>query len=66
MKTEIFKIDDVEKQADIIEKAAEMLKNGELVAFPTETVYGLAANGLNQQAVRSLYEAKERCLRYQH
>ena len=29
MKTEIFKIDDVEKQADIIEKAAEMLKNGE-------------------------------------
>lgn len=60
MKTEIFKIDDVEKQADIIEKAAEMLKNGELVAFPTETVYGLAANGLNQQAVRSLYEAKER------
>lgn len=60
MKTEIIEINDIEKQADVIEKAAKMLKDGELVAFPTETVYGLAANGLNQQAVKALYEAKER------
>jgi L-threonylcarbamoyladenylate synthase len=40
--------------------AAEKLRNGELVAIPTETVYGLAANGLNDGAVVNIYTVKNR------
>lgn len=40
--------------------AAELLKAGELVAIPTETVYGLAANGLDADAIAKIYEAKGR------
>ena len=40
--------------------AGEILKNGGLVAIPTETVYGLAANALNEEAVKSIYVAKGR------
>lgn len=40
--------------------AAELLLEGKLVAIPTETVYGLAANALNEQAVLSVFEAKQR------
>ncbi|MES2779228.1 MAG: Sua5/YciO/YrdC/YwlC family protein, partial [Bacteroidota bacterium] len=36
------------------------LTNGELVAIPTETVYGLAANAFNPQAVTAIYKAKNR------
>ncbi|MDR2562214.1 MAG: threonylcarbamoyl-AMP synthase, partial [Holophagales bacterium] len=43
-----------------ISKAAGILKSGGLVAFPTETVYGLGADGLNQNAVEKIYEAKGR------
>lgn len=52
MQTEIIKIDmsvpDWDKQLD---KAAEVLKSGGLVAFPTETVYGLGADALDEKAV---------------
>lgn len=41
-------------------KARELLEQGELVAIPTETVYGLAGNALNAQAVAKIYEAKNR------
>ncbi len=41
-------------------KAAEILRSGELVAIPTETVYGLAANALNPEAVLKIYETKGR------
>jgi L-threonylcarbamoyladenylate synthase len=41
-------------------KAGKLLLAGELVAIPTETVYGLAANALNERAVLKIYEAKER------
>ncbi len=41
-------------------RAAEALKAGELVAFPTETVYGLGADALDDEAVARVYEAKER------
>ena len=41
-------------------RAAKIIKNGELVAIPTETVYGLAANGLDEQAVAKIFEAKGR------
>lgn len=40
--------------------AAEVIKNGGLVAVPTETVYGLAANGLDGDAVMKIYEVKNR------
>jgi L-threonylcarbamoyladenylate synthase len=43
-----------------IEKAAELLRAGRLVAFPTETVYGLGANALDGAAVRRIFEAKGR------
>lgn len=42
------------------EKAAEILKSGGIVAIPTETVYGLAANALDENAVRSIFVAKGR------
>ena len=41
-------------------EAAELLKAGELVAIPTETVYGLAANALDENSVRKIFEAKGR------
>ena len=40
--------------------AAEIIQNGGLVAVPTETVYGLAGNGLNEKAVEQIYEVKGR------
>ncbi len=43
-----------------IKKASEVIKKGGLVAFPTETVYGLGANGLNEAAVKKIYETKGR------
>jgi L-threonylcarbamoyladenylate synthase len=49
----------MEKGTDIA-KAAEILRNGGLVAFPTETVYGLGANGLDPLAVARIYEVKQR------
>ncbi len=45
---------------DDIQKAAEILKNGGLVALPTETVYGLAANALDEVAVKNIFIAKGR------
>lgn len=43
-----------------IKKAAEEIKSGKIVAFPTETVYGLGADGLNPAAVAKIFEAKNR------
>lgn len=45
-----------------LNKAAELLRQGRLVAFPTETVYGLGANALDAEAVRRIFEAKGRPL----
>jgi len=43
-----------------LDRAAELLRDGRLVAFPTETVYGLGANALDAAAVQRIYEAKGR------
>lgn len=43
-----------------IKKAAALLREGKVVAFPTETVYGLGANALNPEAVAKIFELKER------
>lgn len=45
---------------DDIDSASELIKKGELVAVPTETVYGLAGNGLSAEAVEKIYEVKGR------
>lgn len=60
METKIFKIKDINKDNNLIKEAGEMLKNGKLVSFPTETVYGLGANGLCEDAVKNIYKAKGR------
>lgn len=49
-----------ERIKDNIARAAEFIARGELVAVPTETVYGLAANALDERAVREIYEVKGR------
>src|SRR5688572_12495593 len=46
--------------AEAIQKAAAILRRGGLVAFPTETVYGLGADAENPQAVRAMFAAKGR------
>ena len=48
------------KTGNDVELAARLLRASELVAIPTETVYGLAANALNAKAVVKIFEAKER------
>lgn len=57
---EIVRVDPVHPDPAVIGRAARLLADGGLVAFPTETVYGLGANALDQRAVASIYEAKGR------
>ena len=45
---------------EALEEASELLKSGEVVGIPTETVYGLAANALDEEAVKKIYIAKGR------
>lgn len=52
--------DTADIRAEELEEAALILQEGGLVAFPTETVYGLGANALDEQAARRIYEAKGR------
>lgn len=59
-KTTVFKVDPKAPDAAAIGHAAKAIKDGLLVAFPTETVYGLAANLLDHKAVDRLYEVKKR------
>ena len=47
---------------DKLDKIAEVLKNGGIVAFPTETVYGIGADCLNEEAIKKLYRVKKRPL----
>lgn len=60
MKTIIRKINENEIDAEILREAGEILLSGGLVAFPTETVYGLGANALDEQAAKKTYAAKGR------
>lgn len=60
METIIRKIDKNQIETEVIEQAGEILRNGGLVAFPTETVYGLGADALNEEAAAKTYAAKGR------
>lgn len=68
-KTELYKVDykliqenniDELKKISTVKKAAGLIKQGQLVAFPTETVYGLGADATNEAAVKKIYQAKGR------
>ncbi len=60
MDTKISIIKDIHKNIKSIEEAASVIKEGGVVAFPTETVYGLGADALNPLAVKKIFEAKGR------
>ena len=60
MKTKISMIKNASEDEKEIQEAAEIIKNGGTVVFPTETVYGLGADGLNSEAVKKIFEAKGR------
>ena len=60
MDTLISEIDVDNIDMEQIKKQAEILKAGKTVIFPTETVYGLGANALDEDAVSKIYEAKGR------
>lgn len=60
MQTYYWQLNAGRDNSAVIRQAAYFIKTGEVVAFPTETVYGLGANGLNPAAVAKIYEAKGR------
>lgn len=59
-KTKIVHIDDIQRDKAVLEEAGRIIRAGGLVVFPTETVYGIGANGLNGVACKRIYEAKGR------
>ncbi len=60
MKTRIITVDRDRPDPAAIQEAASALRDGKLVAFPTETVYGLGAHALDPVAVQKIFDAKER------
>lgn len=60
METKWIKMLEEEPDLEAIKEAGCIIKNGGLVAFPTETVYGLGGDGLNKEASRKIYAAKGR------
>lgn len=58
--TKLLKVNSKKPEKEIIKEAASVLKKGGIVAFPTETVYGLGANALNEKAVKKIFRAKGR------
>jgi L-threonylcarbamoyladenylate synthase len=60
--TIVLKVDSSRPDIEKVRTAANFIREGGLVAFPTETVYGLGADALNQKAVLALFEAKKRPL----
>ena len=60
MKPKVFKIDPYRIDGELIKQASEIIHNRGLVAFPTETVYGLGANAIDPKAVAGIFEAKKR------
>lgn len=60
METKVAIINNLDKDLKFIKEAAETIKKSGLVVFPTETVYGLGANALDEEAVKKIFEAKGR------
>ena len=60
METKIITVEEENIQEELLQEAGEILKRGGLVAFPTETVYGLGGDALNRDSSRKIYAAKGR------
>ena len=60
METKIIKVDREHPDKKILEEAGQLLRAGALVAFPTETVYGLGGDGMKEDAAARIYAAKGR------
>ncbi len=60
LNTKIYELDEKNIDMDIIKAAADIIRKNGTVIFPTETVYGLGANGLSTEAARSIFAAKGR------
>lgn len=60
VETKISKVNPLNPERDILMEAAKLIREGHLVAFPTETVYGLGANGLDEAAAAKIFDAKGR------
>lgn len=60
METKIFEVSLDDVLSTVLKPAADIIKNGGLVVFPTETVYGLGGDATNPQAIKKIYEAKGR------
>src|SRR5438270_7113720 len=58
--THVVPVNPDHPEAQVIEQAAAIIRNGDLVAFPTETVYGLGADAMQEQAIRRIFAAKGR------
>jgi len=58
--TEILQVNPRDPEGEAIRKAVEYIKAGEVVAYPTETIYGLAVDVYNEKAVKKLYNLKQR------
>jgi len=60
VRTRVLMVDPVSPQDRDLQPAADLLRKGQVVAFPTETVYGLGANALDPEAVQAIFTAKGR------
>ncbi len=60
MKTKFITVDPLNPDKNVMAEAGALLRQGEVVAFPTETVYGLGANALDPRAVAKIFAAKGR------
>src|SRR5437868_12541630 len=60
MQTQVLPINPEHPEPEVIRQAAEVLRRGGLVAFPTETVYGIGANALDAEAAQGIFNAKGR------
>lgn len=58
--TLVLKVNPEAPELELIEKAVEFLKAGEVIAYPTETIYGLGADLFNPKAIKKIYDLKRR------
>lgn len=60
METKVIKVDHRNMDENVLQEAGRIIRDGGLVAFPTETVYGLGGDALNKDSSKKIYEAKGR------
>uniref|UniRef100_UPI004072B01F Threonylcarbamoyl-AMP synthase n=1 Tax=Thermotoga maritima (strain ATCC 43589 / DSM 3109 / JCM 10099 / NBRC 100826 / MSB8) TaxID=243274 RepID=UPI004072B01F len=58
--TRVLKVDPLFPDEKVLKEAAELLRNGEVIIFPTETVYGIGADAYNEEACKKIFKLKER------